>query len=68
MPISLNKGDNVSLSKRDPGLTKVFTGLGWHVRATSGTDCDLNAGVFILNEGGKVRLGAVARNLDVNVG
>jgi len=55
MPISLNKGGNVSLSKEDPGLTKVVVGLGWDVRATSGADYDLDASVFVLNEGSKVR-------------
>ena len=68
MPVSLNKGGNVSLGKEDSDLTKVFLGLGWDVRATSGADYDLDAGVFNLNEGGKVRLGAVARNFGVNVG
>ena len=68
MPISLKKGDNVSQSKEDPGLTKVFVGLGWNLHATSGTDYDLDAGVSILNEGDKMRLGAMARNFGVNVG
>ena len=68
MPVSLNKGGNVSLSKVDPGLTKVFTGLGWDVRATSGADYDLDAGVFTLYEDGKVHFGAMARNFGVNVG
>ena len=68
MPISLNKGDNVSLSKENPGLTKVFVGLGWELHAASGADYDLDAGVFTLYEDGKVRFGAMARNFGVNVG
>ena len=55
MPISLNKGGNVSLSKEDPGLKKIVVGLGWDVRATSGVDYDLDASVFVLNETNKVR-------------
>ncbi len=55
MPISLNKGGNVSLSKEDPNLKRVVVGLGWDVRATSGVDYDLDASVFILNESNKVR-------------
>jgi tellurium resistance protein TerD len=69
VPISLNKGDNVSLSKENPGLTKVFVGLGWNLHATSGADYDLDADVFTLYEGDKMRLGAMAaRNFGVNVG
>ena len=68
MPVSLNKGGNVSPSKEDSDLTKVFLGLGWDVRATSGADYDLDAGVFTLYEDGKVRFGAMARNFGVNVG
>ena len=68
MPISLNKGDNVSPSKQDPGLTKDFGGLGWNLHATSGADYDLDADVFTLYEGDKMRLGAMARNFGVNVG
>ena len=33
MPISLKKGQKVSLSKENPGLTKVLVGLGWDVNA-----------------------------------
>ena len=29
MPISLKKGQKVSLTKENPGLTKVVVGLGW---------------------------------------
>ena len=29
MPVSLKKGQKVSLTKDNPGLTKVIVGLGW---------------------------------------
>ena len=31
MPISLKKGQKVSLTKDAPGLTRVVVGLGWDV-------------------------------------
>lgn len=55
MAVSLGKGGNVSLSKEDPGLKRILIGLGWDVRSTDGADFDLDASVFMLNEGGKVR-------------
>ncbi|MET0397104.1 MAG: TerD family protein [Longimicrobiaceae bacterium] len=55
MAVTLTKGGNVSLSKEAPGLTRALVGLGWDVRATSGDDYDLDASVFILGPGGKVR-------------
>lgn len=55
MSISLAKGGNVSLSKEAPGLTKILIGLGWDERSTDGTDFDLDACAFLLNESGRVR-------------
>jgi tellurium resistance protein TerD len=55
MPVSLSKGGNVSLSKEAPGLTNILIGLGWDLRATDGAAFDLDASVFMVNEGGKVR-------------
>lgn len=55
MSISLSKGGNVSLTKTEPGLKKVFIGLGWDVRVTDGSDFDLDASLFMLKEDGKVR-------------
>ena len=68
MPVSLNKGGNVSPSKEDAGLTKVLVGPGWKPHATSGADYGLKAGAFDLNEGDNTRPGAMARNFGVNVG
>jgi tellurium resistance protein TerD len=55
MAISLQKGGNISLSKSAPGLSKIFVGLGWDVRTTSGDEFDLDASVFLVNEQGRVR-------------
>ncbi|MET1112686.1 MAG: TerD family protein [Allosphingosinicella sp.] len=55
MSISLAKGANVSLSKEEPGLTKIVIGLGWDTRATDGEGFDLDASAFLLDEAGKVR-------------
>ena len=54
MPISLQKGQKVSLTKGNPGLTKVVVGLGWDVNAfDSGSAFDLDAAAFLLGAGGK---------------
>ncbi len=55
MSVSLSKGGNVSLSKEDPGLTRILIGLGWDTRTTDGTDFDLDASAFLLAAGDKVR-------------
>lgn len=54
MSVSLSKGGSVSLTKAAPGLTKVFVGLGWDARTTSGADFDLDAVALILGSNGKV--------------
>ncbi|MGP7795526.1 TerD family protein [Sphingomonas sp. CLY1604] len=55
MAVSLSKGGNVSLSKEAPGLRGVRVGLGWDTRVTDGSAFDLDASVFLLNDGGRVR-------------
>ena len=43
MPISLQKGQKVSLTKDRPGLSKVVVGLGWDVNQfDTGGDFDLD--------------------------
>ncbi|MDE7030360.1 MAG: TerD family protein [Lachnospiraceae bacterium] len=55
MPVSLKKGQKVSLTKDNPGLRKVVVGLGWDVNAfDTGGDFDLDAAAFLLNDTGKV--------------
>ena len=55
MPISLKKGQKVSLTKGNPGLSKVVVGLGWDVNQfDTGGDFDLDAAAFLLGESGRV--------------
>lgn len=53
--VSLAKGANVDLTKKDPSLTKILVGLGWNVRQTDGVEFDLDASAFMLTATGKVR-------------
>jgi tellurium resistance protein TerD len=55
MAISLQKGGNLSLSKTDPDLRAVLVGLGWAARTSDGVDFDLDASLFMIGAGGKVR-------------
>jgi len=48
MAIFLGKGQGVSLSKTNPGLSEVFLGLGWDVKSNNDVDCDLDAFAFLL--------------------
>ena len=55
MPVSLQKGQKVSLTKGNPGLKKVVVGLGWDVNAfDTGGSFDLDAAAFMLTDSGKV--------------
>lgn len=55
MPISLKKGEKVSLTKDNPGLSKVVVGLGWDINAfDTGGSFDLDTAAFLLGENGKV--------------
>ncbi len=55
MPVSLKKGQKVSLTKGDPGLTHVVVGLGWDVNAyDTGDDFDLDGAAFLLTDSGRV--------------
>lgn len=55
MPISLQKGQKVSLTKGNPGLKHVVVGLGWDVNQfDTGGDFDLDAAAFLLTDSGKV--------------
>jgi tellurium resistance protein TerD len=56
MGISLQKGQNVSVSREAGGsLQKVLVGLGWDPRASAGADFDLDASAFMVTKDGKVR-------------
>lgn len=55
MPVCLQKGQKVSLTKDNPGLTKVVVGLGWDVNQfDTGSAFDLDAAAFMLADTGKV--------------
>lgn len=55
MPVSLQKGQKVSLTKGNPGLNKVVVGLGWDVNQfDTGGAFDLDAAAFLLADTGKV--------------
>ncbi len=54
MPISLSKGQKVSLTKGNPSLKNIMVGLGWDVNAfDSGADFDLDASAFLVGSNGK---------------
>ncbi len=55
MSISLSKGQKVSITKNNPGLSKVVVGLGWDInKFDTGGAFDLDAAAFMLNDLGKV--------------
>ena len=55
MAVSLSKGQRVSLEKVAPGLSEVFIGLGWDVKATdTGHDFDLDSSLFLLGANEKL--------------
>ncbi|MDQ6754952.1 MAG: TerD family protein [Actinomycetota bacterium] len=53
--LTLSKGNNLSLTKADPGLKRALVGLGWDPRTTSGEAFDLDASAILLGADGKVR-------------
>lgn len=55
MALTLSKGQNLSLTKNDPSLTRITVGLGWDARSTDGQEFDLDASALLLNSAGKVR-------------
>ena len=54
MAVNLQKGQKVDLTKGNPGLTKLFIGLGWDTnKYDGGSDFDLDSAVFMLGASGK---------------
>ena len=54
MPVNLQKGQKVSLTKGNPGLKNVIVGLGWDVNQfDTGADFDLDSASFLLTDSGK---------------
>ncbi len=55
MPINLQKGQKVSLTKGNPGLNHVVIGLGWDINQyDTGGDFDLDAAAYLLTDTGRV--------------
>ena len=55
MPVSLKKGQKISLTKEAPGLQHVVVGLGWDLNQyDTGGDFDLDSSAFLLGENGRV--------------
>jgi tellurium resistance protein TerD len=54
MAIFLGKGQGISLSKTNPGLSEVFLGLGWDVASNKDVECDLDAFAFLLGANEKL--------------
>ena len=55
MAVNLSKGQKVDLTKTNPGLTKIFAGLGWDTnKYDGGSDFDLDTAAFLLVDSGKV--------------
>ncbi|MGN0484212.1 MAG: TerD family protein [Lachnospiraceae bacterium] len=55
MPINLQKGQKIDLTKGNPSLKKILVGLGWDVNQYDGqADFDLDASAFLLGDNGKV--------------
>ena len=58
MPINLQNGQKVSLTKGNPGLSKVVVGVGWDVNQfDTGGAFDLDGAAFLVTENGKVSRG-----------
>ncbi len=54
MPVSLKKGQKVSLTKENPGLSHLIVGLGWDINQfDTGGAFDLDTAAFLLGDNGK---------------
>jgi tellurium resistance protein TerD len=54
MAVSLKKGQKVDITKSNPGLTKIFAGLGWDTNKYDGGKAfDLDAAAFLVGADGK---------------
>ena len=55
MPVSLQKGQKVSITKGNPGLSRLVVGLGWDVNQfDTGGAFDLDSSAFLLADSGKI--------------
>lgn len=55
MAVTLNKGQKVGLTKKNPSLKNIIVGIGWDINQNaSGYNFDLDASAFLLNDFNKV--------------
>lgn len=55
MPVSLKKGQKVSITKDNPGLQNIIVGLGWDLNQfDTGGAFDLDSSAFLITDSGKV--------------
>jgi tellurium resistance protein TerD len=54
-PVNLSKGQNVNLTKDNPGVTTYKCGLSWDAQPSGGTDCDLDAFALVCDTSGTVK-------------
>lgn len=54
MSINLSKGQNIDLTKSNPGVSKYRVGLGWDTNPTVGGDYDLDVSAFVLGANNKL--------------
>lgn len=60
-PVTINltkkvaAGQKISLTKENPGLSKIVIGMGWNPRRTDGKAFDLDAAAFLVTADGKIR-------------
>lgn len=55
MPINLQKGQKVSVTKGNPGLQRLVVGIGWDINQfDTGGAFDLDSAAFMLTDSGKV--------------
>lgn len=55
MSVSLKKGQKVSITKGNPGLTKVLVGVGWDINQfDTGGAFDLDSAAFLLADNGRI--------------
>ena len=55
MPVSLKKGEKVSLNKGNPGLKNLYVGIGWDInKFDTGGSFDLDSAAFLIADNGKV--------------
>ncbi|MBV6633377.1 MAG: TerD family protein [Alphaproteobacteria bacterium] len=58
MVVSVSRGDQIDLADADPELNDLLVGLGWDASDEKGQEIDLDASIFMLGPGNRVRSSA----------